>query len=53
MNVQGQNLVTWGKQKNTYDPEVTRPGTGSGLGTGRYITLPQLRTIVVGLNATF
>jgi TonB-linked SusC/RagA family outer membrane protein len=51
--VQGQNLYTWAKQKNTYDPEVTRPGTGSGLGTGQYITLPQLRTIIIGINGTF
>jgi TonB-linked SusC/RagA family outer membrane protein len=48
--VQGQNLFTWAKQKYTYDPETTQPGTGSALGTGRYIAFPQLRTMVIGLN---
>jgi hypothetical protein len=51
--LQGQNLFTWAKQKYTYDPETTQPGTGSGLGTGQYVALPQLRTIVIGLNVTF
>lgn len=51
--VQGQNIYTWAKQKNTYDPETTVPGTGTGLGTGQYIAMPQLRTIVVGINCTF
>ncbi len=50
---QGQNIFTSAKQKNTYDPETTVPGTGSGLGTGQYIAMPQLRTVVFGLNATF
>ncbi|MDH7460746.1 TonB-dependent receptor [Chitinophagaceae bacterium 26-R-25] len=50
---QGQNLYTWAKQKYTYDPETTQPGTGSGLGTGRYIAFPQLRTMVIGLNVSF
>lgn len=51
--VQGQNLYTWAKQKYTYDPETTVPGTGSALGTGQYIATPQLRTIVFGLNCSF
>lgn len=51
--LQGQNLYTWAKQKYTYDPETTVPGTGSGLGTGQYIALPQIRTIVLGLNCSF
>ncbi|GGI24887.1 SusC/RagA family TonB-linked outer membrane protein [Pedobacter mendelii] len=51
--VQGQNLYTWAKQKYTYDPESTVPGTGPGLGTGQYIAAPQLRTIVFGLNCSF
>ena len=51
--VQGQNLYTWAKQKNTFDPETTVPGTGTGLGTGQYIAMPQLRTIVVGINCNF
>jgi TonB-linked SusC/RagA family outer membrane protein len=51
--LQGQNLFTWAKQKYTYDPETTQPGTGTGLGTGQYVALPQLRTIVIGLNITF
>lgn len=50
--LQGQNLYTWAKQKYTYDPETTAPGTGQGLGTGRYIALPQLRTFVLGLNCS-
>ncbi|MBV4360193.1 SusC/RagA family TonB-linked outer membrane protein [Pinibacter aurantiacus] len=50
---QGQNLYTWAKQKYTYDPETTQPGTGSGLGTGTYIAFPQLRTMVLGLNVSF
>jgi TonB-linked SusC/RagA family outer membrane protein len=50
---QGQNLYTWAKQKYVYDPETTQPGTGSGLGTGRYSAFPQLRTMVVGLNLSF
>ncbi len=51
--VEGQNLYTWAKQKNTYDPETTVPGTGTGLGTGQYFALPQLRTIVVGISCNF
>lgn len=47
-----QNLFTWARQKYTFDPETTLPGTGSGLGTGQYIAFPQLRTIAVGLNLT-
>lgn len=51
--VQGQNLFVWAKQKYTFDPETTVPGTGSALGTGQYLALPQLRTLVVGLNCSF
>lgn len=51
--VQGQNIYTWAKQKFTYDPETTLPGTGPGLGTGQYIAFPQVRTIVFGLNCSF
>ncbi|MBS1566110.1 MAG: TonB-dependent receptor, partial [Bacteroidetes bacterium] len=51
--VQGQNIFTWAKQKNTLDPETTLPGTGSALGTGQYIAMPQLRAIVFGINCTF
>jgi TonB-linked SusC/RagA family outer membrane protein len=47
---QGQNLYTWAKQKYTYDPETTQPGTGSGLGNGTYIAFPQLRTMVIGIK---
>lgn len=50
---QGQNLHTWAKQKYTFDPETTQPGTGVGLGTGRYIAFPQLQTIVFGFNVSF
>ncbi|WP_157543789.1 SusC/RagA family TonB-linked outer membrane protein [Mucilaginibacter paludis] len=50
---QGQNLLTWAKQKYTYDPETTLPGTGVALGTGNYIAFPQLRTMVLGLNCSF
>ncbi len=50
---QGQNLFTWAKQKYTLDPETTVPGTGSGLGTGQYIAMPQLRTLIIGLNCSF
>ncbi|WP_307532548.1 SusC/RagA family TonB-linked outer membrane protein [Pedobacter sp. W3I1] len=50
--VQGQNLYTWAKQKYTYDPDSTVPGTGPALGTGQYIAAPQLRTIVFGLNCS-
>lgn len=52
MYVQGQNLYTWAKQKNTFDPETTVSGA-PGLGTGQYIAMPQLRTIVVGINCNF
>ncbi|WP_420153768.1 SusC/RagA family TonB-linked outer membrane protein, partial [Siphonobacter sp.] len=51
--VQGQNLFTWAKQKYTYDPESTVGGTGTGLGTGQFIAMPQLRTFVAGLNVSF
>ncbi|MFT4202633.1 MAG: SusC/RagA family TonB-linked outer membrane protein [Chitinophagaceae bacterium] len=50
---QGQNLYTWKKQKFVYDPNTTVSGTGSSLGTGTYIALPQLRTIVFGINCSF
>ena len=49
----GENLVFWAKQKYTLDPEGTRSGTGTALGTGQFIAMPQLRTIVLGLNCTF
>jgi hypothetical protein len=49
----GENIYTWAKQKYTYDPETTVSGTGTALGTGQYIAMPQLRTIVLGLNCTF
>jgi hypothetical protein len=49
----GENLVTWAKQKYTYDPETTVSGAAPGLGTGQYIAMPQLRTMVMGLNCTF
>jgi hypothetical protein len=51
--LQGQNLYTWAKQKYTLDPETTVGGTGPSLGTGTYIAMPQLRTIVAGLNISF
>lgn len=51
--LQGQNLYTWAKQKYTFDPETTLTGTGSAISNGRYIALPQLRTIVLGLNCSF
>ena len=50
--LQGQNLFTWAKQKYTYDPETNVSGADPGLGTGRYISFPQLRTIIIGLNVT-
>ncbi len=49
----GENIYTWAKQKYTYDPETTVTGAGSALGTGQYIAMPQLRTIVLGVNCTF
>ncbi|WP_175538884.1 TonB-dependent receptor [Mucilaginibacter polytrichastri] len=49
----GENLVTWAKQKYTYDPETAVSGAAPGLGTGQYIAMPQLRTMVIGLNCTF
>ena len=49
----GENLYTWAKQKYTYDPETTVSGAAPGLGTGQYIAMPQLRTIVFGFNCTF
>lgn len=49
----GENLVTWAKQKYTYDPETTVSGAAPGLGTGQFIAMPQLRTMVIGLNCTF
>lgn len=49
----GENLYTWAKQKYTYDPETAVSGAAPGLGTGQYIALPQLRTMVLGLNCTF
>lgn len=48
-----ENLYTWAKQKYTYDPESTVSGASPGLGTGQYIAMPQLRTMVIGLNCTF
>jgi hypothetical protein len=51
--VQGQNLFTWAKQKYTFDPETTVPGADPGIGTGRYMSIPPMRTIVVGLNCSF
>lgn len=50
---QGQNIYTWAKQKYIYDPETSVPGTGSGLSSGANIALPQLRTIVFGINCSF
>ncbi|MCJ8208864.1 SusC/RagA family TonB-linked outer membrane protein [Mucilaginibacter sp. RS28] len=49
----GENLYTWAKQKYTYDPETTVSGAAPGVGTGQFIAMPQLRTIVLGLNCTF
>lgn len=49
----GENLRTWAKQKYTYDPETTVSGAAPGLGTGQFIALPQLRTMVLGLNCSF
>lgn len=49
----GENLVTWAKQKYTYDPETAVSGAAPGLGTGQYIAMPQLRTMVIGLNCSF
>ncbi len=51
--LQGQNIFTSAKQKYTFDPETTVSGTGTALGTGQYSALPQLRTIVIGLNCSF
>lgn len=51
--VRGQNLFVWAKQKYTYDPETTMPGTGAGLGVGTYIAFPQLRVITAGFNLSF
>lgn len=49
----GENLYTWAKQKYTYDPETAVSGAAPGLGTGQFIAMPQLRTMVLGLNCTF
>lgn len=49
----GENLHTWAKQKYTYDPETTVSGAAPGLGTGQFIAMPQLRTMVLGLNCSF
>ncbi|MEO6524429.1 MAG: SusC/RagA family TonB-linked outer membrane protein [Mucilaginibacter sp.] len=49
----GENLYTWAKQKYTYDPETAVSGAAPGLGTGQFIALPQLRTMVLGFNCTF
>lgn len=43
---QGQNLFSISKHKNVFDPEM---GAGQGGGPG----MPALRTIVLGLNASF
>ncbi len=51
--VQGQNVFTWAKQKYILDPETSLPGTGTGLGSGQFMAMPQLRTIVAGLNVSF
>ncbi len=51
--VQGQNMFTWAKQKYILDPETALPGTGTGLGSGQFQAMPQLRTIVAGLNVSF
>ncbi|MDQ1090130.1 SusC/RagA family TonB-linked outer membrane protein [Siphonobacter sp. SORGH_AS_1065] len=51
--VQGQNMFTWAKQKYILDPETSLPGTGTGLGSGQFQAVPQLRTIVAGLNVSF
>ncbi|GGH64974.1 TonB-linked SusC/RagA family outer membrane protein [Filimonas zeae] len=51
--VRGQNLFVWAKQKYTYDPETTVPGTGFALGTGTYIAFPQLRVLTAGVNLSF
>ena len=50
---QGQNLFTWAKQKYTLDPETTVGGASPALGQGLYITMPQLRSMVIGLNCSF
>ncbi|OCX54375.1 hypothetical protein BEL04_08955 [Mucilaginibacter sp. PPCGB 2223] len=49
----GENLYTWAKQKYTYDPETAVSGAAPGLGTGQYIAMPQLRTMVLGINCAF
>ena len=50
---QGQNLFTWARQKYTYDPETSVPGADPGIGTGRYMSFPPMRTMVIGLNCSF
>jgi TonB-linked SusC/RagA family outer membrane protein len=51
---EGQNLVTWAKNKYIYDTETTVQGGPSGLGTGTIgQVLPPLRTIVFGINCSF
>jgi len=50
---EGQNLLTLAKNKYQMDTETTVAGGPSGLGTGRYLAVPPLRTIVVGLNVSF
>lgn len=48
-----ENVYTWAKQKYTYDPETAVSGAAPGLGTGQYIAMPQLRTMVLGVNCAF
>jgi len=50
---QGQNIFTWAKQKYTYDPETSVSGADPGVGTGRYMNFPPLRTMVIGVNCSF
>lgn len=50
---QGQNVFTWAKQKYSFDPETAVSGADPGVGTGRYMAFPPLRTMVIGLNCSF
>lgn len=51
--VEAQNIVTFDKDKYRFDPETSAPGTGGGLGTGRFPAVPPLRTFVFGINVSF
>ncbi|TDH27044.1 SusC/RagA family TonB-linked outer membrane protein [Segetibacter sp. 3557_3] len=52
--VEGQNLVTWSKNRYIFDTETQVQGGPSGLGTGTVgQVLPPLRTIVFGINCSF